>query len=58
MRRGQANGGASNEKEGLAPLSEIAAGVGRDTGFAHAYVSQRDGEFGVWARGRAFCKGY
>ena len=58
MRRGQANGGASSEEEGLAPLSEIAAGVGRDNGFAHAYLSHCDEEFGVWARGRAFCKGY
>ena len=32
--------------------------LGLDKGFAHAYLSQCDEEFGVWAFGRAFCKGY
>ena len=51
---GPSERGASNEE----PLSEIAAGVGRDKGFSHAYLSHCDEESGVWARGRAFCKGY
>ena len=50
MRRGQANGGASSEEEGLAPLSEIAAGVGRDKVFAHAYLI-KPLRRGIWCVG-------